>query len=63
MAMAYRANNPTGVTGEVGSEPINPDDQELVDCIRTRENRCYDLFVRRFGPRVLAVAIPRSLWQ
>lgn len=56
MAMAYRANNPTGVTFDVGTNSTNPGDQELVDCIRAGENQCYDLFVRRFGSKVLAVA-------
>lgn len=39
---------------EVGAP--KPDDHELVDCMRAGENRCYDLFVRRFGSKVLAIA-------
>lgn len=32
------------------------DDHELVACVRAGENRCYDIFVRRFGPKVLAIS-------
>lgn len=56
MVMAYQANKPIGVTPQIGTDPTGPTDHELVDCIRAGENRCYDIFVRRFGSRVLAVA-------
>ena len=32
------------------------DDGELIDCLRAGEDGCYEILVRRFGPRVLAVA-------
>ncbi len=34
----------------------NLDEHALVDCVRSGENRCYDVFVRRFSSKVLAVA-------
>lgn len=39
---------------KAGTASLN--DHELVDCVRAGENRCYDIFVRRFGSKVLAVA-------
>ena len=56
MATASLVNKPAGMTAEAGTDPANPDDQELVDRIRAGVNRCHDIFVRRFGSTVLAVA-------
>lgn len=43
-------------TSQAGADDSDPDDHALVDCMRLGEHRCYDIFVRRFGSRVLAVA-------
>ncbi len=59
MAMAYQnseMNESPDTTTQAGTEPVNPDDHALIDCMQQGENRCYDIFVRRFGSRVLAVA-------
>ncbi len=39
-----------------GADLSSLDEHALVDCVRSGENRCYDIFVRRFGGKVLAVA-------
>ena len=59
MAMAYQTNEmkeSPDTTSQTGADPADPDDHALVDCMRLGEHRCYDIFVRRFSSRVLAVA-------
>ncbi|MCI0518538.1 MAG: sigma-70 family RNA polymerase sigma factor [Woeseiaceae bacterium] len=59
MAMVYR-NMDEGELPDTAqsseSDGTDREDLELVDCLRAGENRCYELFVRRFGPKVLAIA-------
>jgi len=42
----------------IQAAPDNPtlSEPELVECVRAGEDRCYDIFVRQFGAKVLAVA-------
>ncbi len=58
MVMAYQnneMNESPDTTNQAGTDRVVPDDHALIDCMRQGENRCYDIFVRRFGSRVLAV--------
>jgi hypothetical protein len=42
---------------DVIRDDLDPgDDAELVDCLRAGAERCYELFVRRFGALVLGTA-------
>ena len=57
--MAFAGNTVEKVAGcdsQTESGTSSQDDKELVDCLRKGENRCYEIFVRRFGPKVLAVS-------
>jgi RNA polymerase sigma-70 factor (ECF subfamily) len=38
------------------SECVESDDGELISCLRDGEDGCYEILVRRFGPRVLSTA-------
>jgi len=40
------------------SEPayLDSNDKELLECLRARDDGCYEILVRRFGPQVLATA-------
>lgn len=57
--MAFAGNRAEEVAGrdsQTESGTSSQDDKELVDCLRKGENRCYEILVRRFGPKVLAVS-------
>jgi len=57
--MAYPTNEGSTLSGTsnwAGADLANLDELALVDCVRSGENRCYDVFVRRFSSKVLAVA-------
>jgi RNA polymerase sigma-70 factor, ECF subfamily len=57
--MTSRAASHARNTESVGSSEsqfLDRNDKVLLDCLRTGEEHCYETFVRRFGPQVLATA-------
>jgi RNA polymerase sigma-70 factor (ECF subfamily) len=57
--MASRVVNHISALESIGSSEsqfLDSNDKMLLDCLRTGEDRCYETFVRRYGPQVLATA-------
>jgi RNA polymerase sigma-70 factor (ECF subfamily) len=57
--MASRVVSHTSTVESIGSSEsqfLDTNDKMLLDCLRTGEDRCYETFVRRYGPQVLATA-------
>lgn len=50
------ADHPALRPDESGSAHPDPDESVLIECLRKGVDRCYEIFVRRFGPVVLTTA-------
>ena len=59
MAVVCDSANPAGGRAPADDSAVaqvDSDDRELIACLRTGDNSCYETLVRRFGPGVLSTA-------